>query len=434
MSKPWEKINKFLLYFFFFLLPWQAVFIWQEKFLNGAKWQYGSLVFYASEILLWLIVLGELFLLIKNWKKIELPLVKEGRLGLVSIIWLLVGWSLLSGLWAADGFLSFFVWLKLALAAVLFFLVLNKLNFKKLSWILLATAVLQALLAAGQFFIQEIIGNKWLGIIPQVAGQPGALVIETFASRFLRATGSFLHPNVLAIFLALSFLLGLNLYLNAKEKKAKAILLAVLMIITLGLFVSFSRAAWLVLGVAVLFWLAVLIIKKRPWQKFLLASLWALLFFIILALIYQPLILNRFDLNSRLEAKSISERAIYNNQAQAMIKNHFWRGVGWANYTLALQKKDNSQPAWAYQPVHNVYLLVWSELGLIGLALWLLLLCFLLRQIKLGENQGLGLALFALIFLAGFFDHYFLTQYIGIMIFWLILALIIKSATHSAPS
>ena len=35
-----------------FLLPWQTIWITQERFLNGAKWQYGTQGFYATEFLL----------------------------------------------------------------------------------------------------------------------------------------------------------------------------------------------------------------------------------------------------------------------------------------------------------------------------------------------------------------------------------------------
>jgi len=52
-----EKTIKILLGFLLFLLPWQTIWIYQEKFLNGAKWEYGTLGLYATEILLWLCAL-----------------------------------------------------------------------------------------------------------------------------------------------------------------------------------------------------------------------------------------------------------------------------------------------------------------------------------------------------------------------------------------
>ena len=40
-----------------FLLPWQTILITKEQFLNGSKWEYGTLGFYATEGLLWFAVI-----------------------------------------------------------------------------------------------------------------------------------------------------------------------------------------------------------------------------------------------------------------------------------------------------------------------------------------------------------------------------------------
>jgi len=52
-----QKIKKLLLLAFLFLLPFQIVYIVQDNFLNGAKWQYGTSVFYLTEMILWLAII-----------------------------------------------------------------------------------------------------------------------------------------------------------------------------------------------------------------------------------------------------------------------------------------------------------------------------------------------------------------------------------------
>ena len=54
MSGKLDKLIKILLSSILFLLPWQTIYITKENFLNGEKWQSGTLGFYALEGLLWL--------------------------------------------------------------------------------------------------------------------------------------------------------------------------------------------------------------------------------------------------------------------------------------------------------------------------------------------------------------------------------------------
>jgi len=52
-----SSLLQFCLGLFLFLLPWPTIYIIQEKFVNGYKWEYGTIGFYATEIILWLTIL-----------------------------------------------------------------------------------------------------------------------------------------------------------------------------------------------------------------------------------------------------------------------------------------------------------------------------------------------------------------------------------------
>src|SRR3989344_3346330 len=70
-----RKIYNLLLLAFLFLLPWQTRYIWQYGELNSGYWEYGTFSIYATEILLWIILIlffvqhylkKEFFLNLKN--------------------------------------------------------------------------------------------------------------------------------------------------------------------------------------------------------------------------------------------------------------------------------------------------------------------------------------------------------------------------------
>ena len=91
-----------------------------------------------------------------------------------------------------------------------------------------------------------------------------------------------------------------------------------------------------------------------------------------------------------------------------------------------------------YQPVHNVYVLAFVELGLFGLIVFLSLI------IQVARNSWLELkkhsvnhwvvvysVCFGIMLVLFLFDHYFWTLSTGIMLFWLIVGLWKKAVEES---
>jgi len=134
----------------------------------------------------------------------------------------------------------------------------------------------------------------------------------------------------------------------------------------------------------------------------------------------------RFDEGKRLEQKSISERSLHFNQAKEIIGENFWLGTGAGNYTLAVFQKDKiKKPIWQYQPVHNVFILIWSELGIIGLILFLIILTqIFLKSLK---NKNFLCILLTTLYILLLFDHWLWTTHFGILLFWLVIGLAIKN-------
>ena len=85
--------------------------------------------------------------------------------------------------------------------------------------------------------------------------------------------------------------------------------------------------------------------------------------------------------------------------------------------------------SWIHQPVHNIYLLIASETGLIGLILFLVFIFQLFRKI-IGQEYFLLLIVFSFLFI-GLFDHFFWTLQQGQLMFWLTLGIMGAGCPHS---
>lgn len=418
------------IYFLVFLLPWSASWIWREVYWSGAKWQAGTRLFFATEILIWLIFAfsAAFYLTVAKTSRV-FKNVKPGWRSpqIMAVVFLL--WAGLTVFWSPDYFLALFGWGKLATAIILFCLILKfKLSRRWLAWSLALAAVGQSFLAIFQFFQQRVAANKWLGMAEQLPEVLGTAITGDGFSRWLRAYGSFNHPNILGGFLALGLCLIFYLYLKSASVIERRLSLFAAGLTAAGLFFSFSRGAGLALGVAFIVQLVIISLKERARQKKALFFMaYCLMVWLALALIFWPLLAGRLTVNDRLENKSISERLTGLNEGLTMISQSWLRGGGIANYTYWLYRQNTDWPGWVYQPVHNFYLLIWAELGLVGLLIfgWFLaLIIFLIFKQRCYYGAGLLLILL----LVGFFDHYWWTDYGGRMVFWFSLAWILRGS------
>jgi len=261
-----------------------------------------------------------------------------------------------------------------------------------------------SLLALVQFLLQRnVFPYYFLGEPVLYPSLPGVAKTSFFGQEVLRAYGTFPHPNVLggvaAItvpwFLAEGYLLAAGIAL-------------------LGLFVSFSRLAWvsLLLG---LFLLGLLRVKKRWRAYFVAASLLA--FFTLLFFLFPP----SSDL-------TFSRRVELLQSAWAMFHSSFLSGIGLGLFTASLPHFGiPSGPTLFIQPVHNIFALVAAESGLLALVVFLAL--FLAAYI-FGWKKQRYLMFFSLaqLTLLGLFDHYLYTLPQGLFLLSLTLGFIFSSS------
>src|SRR5205823_4369410 len=131
---------------------------------------------------------------------------------------------------------------------------------------------------------------------------------------------------------------------------------------------------------------------------------------------FTPL-LSRFT-QTNLSEESVIQRQLLVNASWQMITEKPILGVGLGNFlpTLARIQKPLSLGLYL-QPVHNIFLLIFAETGIAGLAffLWFLAktyshLFLLIRKEKYARKLSLCFSLIlSSALLLGLFDHYFLT-------------------------
>jgi hypothetical protein len=295
----------------------------------------------------------------------------------------------------------------------------------RLFWNVLSLTVIgQAALAAWQAATQStapagMLFNGWsreFGVADSVA----AVAALPGVDRWLRAYGSFPHPNILGVFIAISLLL-----ISLRAEQSRIIRVAQIAGVV-GLSLTFSRSAWLALALGTFAW----IVTAHGWRS---VPRWigeqlrqrrALAILIALGLLASGVRATRLDAFP--EANSLAQRQTYETAAWSLVAQGVPVGAG--NILIAEQRREIA----VGEPAHNVLLIALAELGPIGALAWLAILAGVVVTARRhgdrrdrGAVLAVGVALLPLLLL----DHYLWTQPIGRI--WFALALAVGPAVSS---
>lgn len=307
---------------------------------------------------------------------------------------------------------------------------------------------------------QMIVGwspaSSWLGLASRSAEHLGDSVIIIEGQRILRMYGSFPHPNIFGTAIALMFGAiasvsfrhrpqaqqegGGEIFKNQVQESRRSpttfemtwkfrLLVAIPLLIVAVLF-CISRSAALAMACALIAYLGLSyknILKRRA--LFLIA-----LFFPVLIWTLQFISPSLLALRGQsfAEQQSISERVAQMGEWwQVMEQNGVW-GTGIYHYPQAIADiQGASLPAWAYQPVHNVFLLVIAELGLFWCAVIVIGACVILKEFfvdrrifQLPNFPTSLLPLLITIFSLSCFDHALWTSWSGMSYMAVAIALV----------
>lgn len=213
------------------------------------------------------------------------------------------------------------------------------------------------------------------------------------------------HPNILAGFIVVSFLLlAVQQFMTIRRRN-----LALLFIVSATLcFLTQSLTASLAL------WIGSLILLAYKTRLTKVIRLGLILFPLFSVLLFSlPQALNHPD-------PSISRRAQLQKIALKMIQAQPIGGVGWNNFTLYQEDYGYIPSTTRFlQPIHHSYLLLIVELGLMGWGLNLLFHLFVLRV------HPLWLPVISALVVIASLDHYPVTLSIGRMLFLLIVLMVL---------
>jgi len=220
-------------------------------------------------------------------------------------------------------------------------------------WVLFICSTIQAAIGLVQFHVQHSLGLGFLGEYIAPLGTSGLATIETASSKIIRAYGTFSHPNILGAFLVLGLILGLYLLYRASVSclPAKATIVATAggtILVLLGIFVTFSRVAW-VSAFAVCLLFAVYYLLKKQKTAFIILCLIAVVSCgTILGLFSQTLKARVLDTGST----AITNRYFFNTLGLDLTQRFPVLGVGVGNYVEALNDLYKLEP-WQTQPAQR---------------------------------------------------------------------------------
>lgn len=433
-----SKLEKTVFYAFIFLLPFQiGRFVF--SFAPLELFFYHQAFVYLSDILIFGLLgfWGRRILKDKQERNLLFDAIKKDIF--LILFFVISGISIFV---ATNKGLAIFHFVKLFEFALFYFYI--RLNFKyidikKFSWVFIGTALAQVFIVDLQFHFQQSIGGilRYLGESSLSPAISGVAKIDENGIKLIRGYGTFPHPNILASFLIFAAFIILAAANDALSNaslmrhkindalRSKMTHLFIIFAVLLGLFLTFSKIA-LASFIAVcatlfgfLYFKNTISPKSRIYKVFFATFI----IFTSLFIVFNQEIFARLS-----EEQSILQRIFYSDISLGAIASSPILGIGIGNFVDYFHSSYPALPEWQYQPVHNLFLLIVSETGVIGGFLFIMFIAISsYRFFKNKNNQifnWITFFIFINFLILANFDHYFWTLQQGQVLFWLTLGLL----------
>ena len=335
-------------------------------------------------------------------KNIKFNRPKSGVLSVIIIVWF--GFSLPGSFWPSVGAFETLLLFKCFLIYLFFSNYLDKQNDAAtlFLWAVVLSVILQLFSATAQQILKDplfIQGQKGLAQSFGISG------FETFRPR-----GTLEHPNNLSSFLLFTQpVIFCAAYFSFKGFKRWLLFIIFILSVFIHIW-TYSRIGWFAISCEAIIFLFILV-KKRMLSAGNLAAIgvcFVLVFSILF--IYHDKITDRLFGFDNMSTKS---RRVMEKLSLQIISDNLIRGVGYGGYAKAtdyywpdntyLIGKNAVKLIRGKHYVHNGYLLLMAETGLIGIAVWLaffIYILFLAYKNIVYSKGGLHMALSTGIFLA----------------------------------
>ncbi len=376
------------------LLPTQLGYhVWPTwAFILGRRVDYLAPTLYFTDILLLLTLVSYI---ISNFKFL---ISKQTSIILLGILFAAVNIFV-----ASNQMVAFYKWMKVAEFVMLgWYIVRTRQSIASIITPLSVGVLYSSVLAIAQFILQRSVGGPlwWLGERTFDAATPGIARMDWYGRELLRPYATFPHPNVLGGYIAAI----LPLVLFKLSNKKKIYYLSVFLLGTIALFLTFSRSAIAVgaIGMGISIWYAV----YRKMTHIVFSQILYTISFILTIIVLASTV--------SVSGESFVVRQELNAAAMKLWQTAPLFGVGLGNFLVRLPEAIPMRTIYFLQPVHNIYLLLLSEIGMVGVIFIVLLVAIQLKHGLRIKNYGkrnrtdlfiIHNSLFVLLVL-GLVDHY----------------------------
>lgn len=391
--------EKYLNILFVFLLPTQlALHFWpQYSFVFGLRVDYLSPTIYLTDVLFLILCFPWL---VKKRHKIFRDINKAKTLIFIFLTVLVINILFSSFPW-----LSFIKSAKLIEMVVLAYYVKERpeiFSIRNVSSSLLFSSILFLLIGIIQVAYGRTLGGfiYWFGERTFSVATPGIAITNFFGKNILRIYSTFPHPNSLAGYISA---VAIFLFFNVNHKLNKTIRLFGWSLLIAGLLMSVSLSAYVGIVIAVLVYFLIRwgVLNKKHWIKI------TVLMFVLsycLSVISRPVLDSNISLG-----KSYRERLELADLSMKVFTNNKFFGVGLNGFIPSQPDYPQYENGtWLMQPVHNAFLLVTVELGILGIVLIFLAIWKIFKLIAKTDNRW-GYILMAFVLTTSLFDHYWFT-------------------------
>lgn len=301
---------------------------------------------------------------------------------------------------------------------------------------LLTSMLFQSIIGLFQFIAQQSLAGYWfLGetTLKLTANIAKINLSEMPFSQGLGLTitpyGTTPHSNILGGFLVIG---GIITYLISRSIKTwtlyqKAIYTITYALSFITLIATASFSAWISLAI----FTTVIGLWNSSGKKNA-----RLLMLVILSLGAIIISKNQFIVRYITDEYSTSRRIELNLIAVYMLKEHPLMGVGLNQFTKVLPDYGTITAYTSFlQPVHNIFLLLLAETGLVGMIMLIIIILKCRKTCRITQSKLSALLPFLVIMVIGLFDHYPITLQTGQLLFVVsaVLPWIIDKAADRTP-
>lgn len=413
------------------LLPTQfGKHFWPDfSIVSGIRIDYLSPIVYTTDVLLFLLF-G--FFLIRQVRSIKNGKRKIKKRYIVFFL-LLLSFILFNVAFSTRPLLSVYGFIKLgefaALAVYISRIIRHRNQLEYIALLFVVSSLFESLLAIMQYINQGSLNGifYFFGERYFTGDTPGIANASIGGTLILRPYATFPHPNVLSAYLLVAMVLLWNFVLKNNTQWIKLLCGITLIIDSIALLLSLSRVTILLWGILllILLWRLFFHQIKLVKTKIIVA---ACLFVCIVVVAMVPAvhdIILRFS-QSSLADESVTQRTELLGASWEMIQHHLPLGVGLDNFIPSLAPLQKPLPLGLYlQPVHNIFVLVFAECGVVGLGLFVYLFVATILRVRKQERsfKNVYYVLLLIIIITGMFDHYWLTLQQGQLLFATIIGL-----------